>query len=475
LPTNPHNTFFEYCQAIAAKMAAHPRLSPFFTVAAGDDNPYYTISITAKSADDGWAIDLSESVFAFPISFGDTPRVADRRPANHKILYDVFFESPYRSNRFELIAQNETHVNTEGYCTFDIKDTLDAAFTTSLSDIPIPNFNNTTAHIADNLRRYYVRVAERFGTPATVQNVQYIGTADAPNLVRLSGIGDNLWLDNPNFLVDFNAKNRVLSWQPLEKTVTRFQPEWLAFQAASDGERVKVQYDTVLVDGTMTTDIATNIVELRYGETALLPVNIYALGSTVAENVVRYYVSLLDENDNRVSETFTYTIDSMHHESQRYLMYLNGFGVPQTVAMSGVFSPSVDIDRIEANQAYAPNGSLARSGSFSSRNNLQHIFIYRSGHFQPHEIAAFVELVQSEHVFEVFEEGFIPLRITEKRVKLSETGDFTDGLIVTASPRINYRNFSNALRSNLTQPSANDWKSEDFDRNNRLAFGLKWA
>lgn len=477
LPTNPYPTFTDYLAAIAEKMSKHPLLSPFFTVTWSDDNPYFSLIVTAKNTDDGWAVSLTDSLTSFSqqATYANTAAIADRRPDNHKILYDVFFEPTYRSGNFIRIAQNETYVNQEGYGIFDIKDILDAAFTVTLSSPPIPNFNSTAPHTADNLRRYYVRIAERFGTPATVQNGQYIGNANSPNLVRLGGIAQNLWLDNPDFLNSLTAINRVLSWQPLEKTVTRLQPEWLAFAAQGDGETVKIQYSSVLVDGTMTNEIVANTLTLRYAETVLLPVNIYALGSTVAENVVRYYVTLLDHNDNPISETFTYTIDHLHHESQRYLMFINGFGVPQTLSLTGTFSTTVDFDRTEANTAYAPNGHLAQSGSFTSNTNSERSFVYRTGFLQREDITAIVELWQSEHVFEVFEEGFIPLRLTDKRLKLPETGDYTEGVQIAAAPRINYRNYSNALRFDLTQPATNDWKSEDFDRNTRLAFGLKWA
>jgi hypothetical protein len=367
LPTNPYNTFGEYVAAIAAKLNKHPRINPFFTVTHGDDNPYFTLTFTALDTQDGWSISLTDSVFAFPINFGAVPAVASRKPINHKILYDVFFETAYKSGHFELIAQNESFVDFDGYCTFDIKDTLDAHFTASLSPQPIPEFTDTMPRLADNLRRFYVRIAERYGSPAAVHNAAYIGTPAQPSLVRLGGISDNLWLDNPDFVFQPDPQNRVLSWYPLEKTVTRFQPEWFAVTCFFSNETLKIKYQTVLVDGTMTTDFVPVAQTFGIGETVLLPVNIYALGSTMAENVVRYYVMILDQNDNQISATFTYNIDAMHHESQRYLMYLNGFGVPQTVSMTGVFSFNSDIDRQDANRAYAPNGSLAQSGSFSNR------------------------------------------------------------------------------------------------------------
>jgi hypothetical protein len=90
-------------------------------------------------------------------------------------------------------------------------------------------------------------------------------------------------------------------------------------------------------------------------------------------------------------------------------------------------------------------------------------------------MVALAELLTAEHVFEIFEEGFIPLQLTDKKFKTPETGCYTEGVLqLSASPRLQYRNYSNALRFSLTTPET-DWKNEDFDRNNRLAFGVKWV
>jgi hypothetical protein len=476
--TGVYPTFAAQCAAIAERIGKHPRISPFFTVTSGAASFRHFLQFTAKNTAPYWSLHLSDSVvnFSHQVSFTTTAAAASQRPANHKLLYDVFFESDYQSGLFDLISENETFVNESGFALFDIKDILDSAFTRALSERPIPNFSDTTPQLSDNLRRYFVRIGERYGTPATIHNATYIGTAEYPNLVRLGGIAENQWENNVGIMLDTAIKNRVLSWQPTLKTVGRYQPEWLGVTSWGDVSNFAVKVTALWEDGTTENYTAlTNSISLKYGETLLLPVNIAALRASSADKVERYTVTVIDAATNAVvSEAFSYTIDSLHHQSERYLMYLNGFGVPQTMRMTGVFTPTYEIARMEFNRAYAPNGRLVQSGSASSRHVSSPNFVYRSGHLQREELFALLEFTFSEHVFEVFEEGFIPLQVLDKKMKMPETDGFTEcTLQITAASRLSYRNYGNGVRFTRTVPQAG-WKATDFDLYNRLAYALKW-
>ena len=472
-----------YMNHIAALLSKHIVLSPFFTFSAVSvSSNLVELRAICRSIQDGWSVSFSDSVIEdvfIPPSFGNLPAVADARPASHKILYEVFFEEIYSAGVFRLIASLETYADASGFVAFDIQDILDSAFRNALSAQPIPTFSSVTPQQSQNLRRYYVRIAERYGSPATTHPWQYLGAISTPNVLRLGGVAQNLWQDNPHWLDSTSVADSIMSWYPRAKVVGLDQPEWLAYQAKEEGETVSLQIISTNEDGVTTTYDMFNTTPhnpLRRGETMLFPIGATKIGLTNIEDVIRYQVRVQEygNSGNFKSLFFTYYIDRQYYESSRYIVYLNGFGVPQTLRCTGVFSPSVNFDRTHSKRPLSPFGDVAQSGEVAMRSRTDETFTYRSGYLRPDEIQALQELLVSDYVYEVFEEGFIPLKIIDKQFKLPETGQFMSVIEFSAMPRIDYRNYSNAQRFTLTNPSSFDWKNDDFDKHNRLAFGLNW-
>lgn len=488
IPPKPSDSVLQvpllsYISDIAARISKHPRLSPFFTFSAKEVSPnLVSLDAMAKSIDIGWSIDFTQSVlndFAIAPTFESTPSVIDPRPAHHKILYEIYFENTYLSGDFKRIASLEAAADEKGLVVFDIQDVLDSAFKNALSAQCIPAFLANTPHKADNIRRYYLRIAERYGSTSISYDWIYIGDVKKPNIIQLGGIAQNLWQDNPEFTSSTALTDTLLSWYPRTKIIGINQPEWLAWRALSDNDKVCLKVNIIDEEGLLSSlDIFHNTppITLKKGETILLPVGASQLNLPNIDTAVRYQVIVQSYNNLGTfkSETYTYYIDKQYYETQRFIMYLNSFGVPQTLRCTGMFSPAMNIERNTSKKPLSPFADVATTGDVPMRSMSDFVFTYRSGYLRNDEIHALQELLTAEYVFEVFEEGFIPLKITDKQFKLPETGQFMSVIEFTAAPRVDYRNYANAHRFSLTNPISTNWKADDFDQQNRLAFGLKW-
>jgi hypothetical protein len=462
-------TLLTYFQGIATRLSAHPRLAPFFSFSAVQTGSSVTVQAVAKSTVLGWAVSFSSS--SDLAIYATYPAIGDPRPIFHKIVYQLFFENDYASGNFEALPLLESPTDAQGYLSLDIADILDTHFTNHLSAQPIPSFSSNALEKSDNLRRYYVRIAENYGSPRVQTAWQYL----AVTYVRFGGIAQNLWQDAPVWLTSSALKDSILSWYPLCKIVDIEQPEWLPYKASSEGETPSIRVTITNQEGQTSEILAyeTSDLVLKKHETVLLPVGVKQLNLPNVDTILRYQVQVKNRNiigSSSKSETYTYYIDTQYHESKRYIVYLNGFGVPQTLRCTGVFSPLLNVTRTESKRPLAPMSDVAKAGDVALRTMSDYALTYRSGYLRNDEIHALQELLTAEYVFEVCEAGFIPLRLTDKQFRLPETGQFTSVVEFSAVPRLDYRNYSNGHKFTLTTPSLSD----DFDENNRLALAIKW-
>ena len=165
----PDSTFSgsnsEYWNAVADAMGAHPRLAPFFTVQITGN---LEITIQARSTDTGWDIELTTDS---GYTVADFTATASTLPDNYRVLLEVYFEDSYRAGDYRLAAQMDgTPEAGTGYVYFDISSVLSAECRAARSEPLVPVWSTDAPALADNLRRYYFRYTEEYGTPPAAQD-----------------------------------------------------------------------------------------------------------------------------------------------------------------------------------------------------------------------------------------------------------------------------------------------------------------
>jgi hypothetical protein len=347
--------------------------------------------------------------------------VSDSIPTNYGVVYEILGEKV--SGVFSSLFEGQTVPNTEGGVHLNIQDIVEPL--REHSPILPPNCTDIRAHRADNIRRYYFRYAEQSGAP-TVRSAWYIGE---PLRVMYGGIAQNQWLQG-----DWFSESKLLNTLPDGRTVGAYDPEYLAYYNGTAAQQnLKVEWQAwSRTDGSYSTGV-NDMISLYAGpgESLMIPALAFHdyRDSTAAVNI-----RLLDQNDQAVCEFRRYIIERRYREETHFLMFLNNYGVFETVRLTGIATVATDIDRRESARFV---GDVVET--FEVEKRWKRAFTYRTGYMSERELAALEGLLSSRHVFEVSTtEGYIPLRILETKKDLNNPTADLEAWEIKAAPRLDY-------------------------------------
>lgn len=440
-----------YYNAVGAKMKQHPIVGPLFK--------FYTLNRSgagqsfwaeALELDDNWTVSWDTSGISTPPSFDvvDTETVtASTEPENYRILWDLMLESEYLSGVYEKAASGEAFLNAESEAYLNLEKIMDAKARTTLANPPIPAYDNSDPLLADNLRRYYIRYREDYDdivdpawTPATGKQVM------------IGGIAQNLFAAG-DFLSGLTSDTSFLSWKPDNRTLGIGQKEYLAWYNYTGLEKnLVLEIVGTQPDGTTSSPSfafeSPNVSALP-GQTILFPVGI----SQNPTGRVSYTVRVIDKSAGAydggsavyLSPPRTYQIDGYYRETERQIMYLNGFGCPETLRCTGYFDNDFSIDREDAEGILSPGYSATTRQKFQHNEEWRNAFTYRTGYMPRLEIDSLQELLIGNQAYEIYEAAYIPLYITTKSVPITQTRQLLHSITFAAEPALRQGNYSNVL------------------------------
>ncbi len=446
----------DYWRLVVDTMAAHPRLSPFFSVNLTD---YVEITIQALSIAAGWDITTTtDSGFAT----ADFAAAASTLPDNYRVLLEVYFEDTYRGGDYRLAAQMDgTPEAGTGYVYFDISQVLTAECRAARSEPQVPVWSTDAPALADNLRRYYMRYTEEYGTPPVAQDWEYTGY----NTAMDGGIGQSLFAEG-DFLGGLDETDALLTWMPDGRKLSLVQPEFLAWYNHTGGSKsvyIEFQWYDVTDNAPSTADFVFDgaPIAVRAGEVALLPVNPTLLGLDAEPTAYKYRVRVTN-GAAPWSQWRTYYIDREYHESERYVQYLNGFGVPECHRCTGDLSKKLKVDRQVAQYPLAPAYNEQASDRRQYARTWDNELTYRTGFLSAGEAETLQEMLLAGEVYDVSSEGYIPLLLTSNAFDVTETRQTLRAYQVQAMPRLDSRNYSKKKLSTLLsgawlEPGGDAW------------------
>lgn len=454
----------EYWAFFAAQLQGHPRVGPFFTatpVAAGSD---IRLTVREKSALAGWAVTLANSA-----GFAVTPLAAtgDSTPANYRVLLEVFFEKTYRGGDYISAALLEGLPDADtGFLFFDLQSILEAQCRAYRSEPLVPVWATNAPQIADNLRRFYVRYTEEAGNPVTTQEWQYT----AIKLALDGGISQSLLAEIPDYLEQLDDTNNILSWLPSGKQVVKNAPEYISWfnSTGSDAEVRLNRQKYTDVDGLPfenQTWYYVSPITARPYETVIFPLR-PLLQSGDFDGAYKSVLRVLDAADNEISPAITLYHDKNYYESKRHIQYLNSFGVPENWTCRGQLDKSIQIDRSVAQRPLAPGYDTYATDTYNYFSEAEYRYLYRTGWLRKSEAETLVEMLQAQGVYDVSEDGYIPLRLATNDFKVTATRENLHAYEFAAIPRLKMRNFS---KRQVNAQDVNAWQDETgafyFDEN----------
>lgn len=466
----------EYFELIAAQMAANPLLSPFITTAyTSPSSGLHRITFTAINTAEAFEVTLNIS----GIDSGSSPTttataaVADNTPENYTLLFDVFFEDAYDSSSFELVANLSSKPDATGYMSFDLSGLLDKHCQRSMAMPPLPAFDNAEPVLADVIRRYYVRYRQDyegiFDNPLDTSGAwEYLEISK----LLMGGIDQALW-PTVDFFGDLSITNSLLTWQPDGATVGPTQPKYIAWYNYTDAnkqvaiEHVRTREADVLT-ASFAHDTVVDPVTVPPGGVALIPVGFAELGFT-GTDILKYSVRVLDgESDfeggspEYLSQSRSFYVDYLHHESERYIVYLNSFSCPETLRCTGIHDKDLSVESEEAQRTLPIGYDRHAAELFAYDFDWSNPLTYRSGYLSKAELDALQELLIYRRAWELDTDGWTPLLLRGKSFPITQTLQYLHSLAFQAVRALVPKNYTpaNAL-AGATEAAPSLWELED--------------
>lgn len=446
----PDDTFSgtasQYWQAVLLKVQGHHRIAPYFIVTRSGPIGGNSIYLTSIDTDPDFTVTVDNTA---GFTNTNTAAVADTTPENYVILLEVYVEQTYKGGDYTLAAQLENTPDGDGYLWFDVSSILEAECRAGMSEPLVPVWSTSDSMLADNLRRYYIRFTEKYGAPAVNQEWEY----DDVRLAMAGGISQSLFAMG-DFLGGLDIDDALLTWMPDGRKIGLSQPEFLAWynwDVDTHIVTVEMQWYDITDDGTPSpSTFFFTALEVEPNEVALLPVNPTLLELDAEPNAYKYRVRVLNADDEtHLSQWRTYYIDRDYYERERYVQYLNGFGVPECWRCTGEWGKKLNVNRSVAESPLLPGYNEFATDRFQFGRIWDQELTYRTGYIKRSEADVLQELMIAGEVYDVSAEGYIPLRITTNSVPVTDTNQDLHAYQFTAMPRLDMRNYSKKKLSNL--------------------------
>lgn len=431
----------DYWEDVAEKINAHPEINRHFKVySVANDTADHSLWIEAVELDNDWEVTWDDSGISSAVfTVNDfTTFLATTAPDNYAIFVDVFFEEEYDSKEYIRLSQHELPINAAGTAYLDLSEVIWKGVKGSLPEVPLISAYGTAIKIADNLRNYYFRYREDYDSVSPAWTVSDTKKAMA------GGITQDLFATT-DFLGSRSAINSLLTWYPSGKSVGPDQPEWINWYNYNESSKkiaIEIQSWTDLSD-TPTLSYAHSIADpvVDMWEVAKIPVGPeqISIGSTIK----KYTVRVIDQEAYASSGTITYLsearsyyVDRLPQKEVRYIVYENGFCLPEILRCTGEFNDQLNVQRQERTHVL-PVGYSEKSQEISQwKEEYNNRLTFRTGYIGRQEVDALQELLIYNRSFEVEGTTYIPLHIEGNRYQVSNTNEFLNGVQFVAIRRL---------------------------------------
>jgi hypothetical protein len=210
-----------------------------------------------------------------------------------------------------------------------------------------------------------------------------------------------------------------LTWQPLEKRVTRNQTEKLFFLLQNPCERLVLRIAYFFMDGLGNHSYPMNSIDNP------TPKKVYEL--TITPSVMQvpgfetdlldyYQVWLEDQHMERISEIRTYRMDYTYHETDRLFLFQNSLCGFDTLRILGDQEDSLEYDRSTVNSVLGSDYSERDHKLTNFSITETRVFKANTGWISPEGSAWIRDFFLSKKVYRIIGGKMVPVVVTSTQV-----------------------------------------------------------
>jgi hypothetical protein len=347
-----------------------------------------------------------------PITQSKTASPGWEASTNFRLYNDIRVEDVADSGVYTSKLKVDLPPDEDGNVVFYIAE----AFRNVFSFTPPSLSQNTIVRLTDRIKRFKCFTGELEDT----ETVPGALDESVVNLVLFGGISKLKWPGLSYFTSYMTTNKKFLTWAPVEKYVDRLQEDYLNFWVYADTIaelqlRIKAYFD----DGTNQTEITKTISPVAYGELYQIPAGPVNSGASVinaAKNLVKYELSLLDNNDIVITEVRTYHVQAIRHPLTRFFMFLNSLGAFEVLRFTGQAVKRTEFSR-EVVQKFLAHNYAALDGEFVSNSiTIQGKHSFSSGFVKDRYAEQWhdylVDFLRSPIVYDITSGTRVPVVIT---------------------------------------------------------------
>lgn len=374
----------------------------------------FIIEIKAKNV--GAKYDITASSTATDIGFAvlDTGVDAIYRE-RFKVLHDVFLEETFGAENYKLLFSGSGVPDAAHNVEFNFTDVLRSALKLHTPAFVSDFYLNTA------VKRFYTRHAESFGFPTTVKSYEKTG-------VKMAFLGAQKFVSAAQmlFAANYIDNKKFLTAMPQNTVVSKEQKQYLSVWI-SEAQNLNFYVRLFYTDNTNSSYLlepfmavaAAGVYTFECGYEKLAIDDNKTAGKTVSRYIVELYGT---DGEAYVSEQ-AFVVDNNNYLFNRYVLFFNSFGMPETMYFSGKQTDTVqlksDLVRNANLQADTENGIY--DGEITEINNeLQDAYELNSGWKSEAWVQYFKDFLVSRKRYLQATDKWIGLNIPAQKVALQE-------------------------------------------------------
>lgn len=354
----------------------------------------YTTTITANTSN-----------ILSPVSIsGIDPVTRD----NYRIVVSSFLSG----TEDELLGEDSLEPDADGNALFRIQEYLKEEVAATLT-WPEDNTAIVVAH-TDHIKKFFIKYAEKYDTTVYKLFSSDFFYAIPGKLDDLKIV--NLEENSLSFLNEITENLSFLSFHPLEKTISKWQPEKLYYLNFTEATELNVKIKKIYSNQSSISTLETirnteqyDVYEICCGHN-FLGLQYYSL------EVVYYEIWVENQDSEIVSEVRKFIIDQQYREFELAFIFLNSPGAYEIFRTTGLQEKTNEFSHTIIDLVVT-EGDLNYTKQHNSETFLKEIFTANSGWITKEELDWTNEFIVSEDRYlidEYFE--LVPILITSKKI-----------------------------------------------------------
>jgi hypothetical protein len=342
----PGESLPDYADRIADALREREDITDVFTITRAAAIGADEVILMTRSVKEIFGITIHTDTLA-NVAVTAFPKTTNTTPAALRARVDVFTENGFNNDQ-TLLQAHATYPTDSDTVQIDISPAFaDMEYTLPNTTTINPSPSNFQIHLAEShLREYYLRYADKFGTPAIAERLR---RSPSNYLALLGAAAPNAIFADPSNLVLHNYSR--IGGLSFIKPVMPYQPDWVYFLPTPDGVDGTGFYVSILVywsDGTtsVSTPFGTTarnftMSKVNYLKSGYRQNNLHLLspsgGTDATAHIVAYDFRLIQTGGSTVPIiTVKYEVNQLAELGNMVLLYTNGVGGLETCSLSGV-------------------------------------------------------------------------------------------------------------------------------------------